>query len=258
LRREAAGGSALYLVRTLIREGRLPRARRLAMAIPEGADRLVALALLDFAAGQPRRGEAALAAAYARWPEATAPLHALLVSRAPALVAGRDPGGLLKHVQADAVASALLEGWRLQRAGREAEIEELDGRLAQAPPRHALFEPALKLRLAWRRAGGDPARAREALELLDPFLATSASMGDLLLRAGLARNAGDAAALLASLDEVTEGTGPSRGEAAHAGLELLDGLPPGTQGDSHARRTRERLSAVVSGGTVTPGADAVP
>src|SRR5262249_61885328 len=113
----------------LVRRGGFPRRRRLASAMPEGADRGVALVLMDLAAGAPRRGVAALSAAHARRPGAQGPLLALFLSEAPALVAGQDPDGLLPALESDAVASTVLEGGRLQPAGRGRESEALEASL---------------------------------------------------------------------------------------------------------------------------------
>jgi spermidine synthase len=244
LRREAAGEGALYVVRRLAREGRLPRARRIAAAMPPGAGQRMAAAAIDIAGGQAARGDAALGAAFAQWPEAPQTRRALLLRRSAALLRGQDPDGLLPRLARDALASAVLEGWRLQRDGREAEIEGEDGVLAQAGPHHDLFEAALRLRIAWRMARADAALAREALGLLDPFLALGAEPGDLLLRARLAALAGEPAAALASLHEIAEGTGRDSIEAAAAGLVVLEGLSSEARSDPRLGRVRDRLRAL--------------
>jgi spermidine synthase len=247
LRREAAGEGGPYVVRRLIREGRLPRARRVAAAIPPGVRRRVALANLDIAAGAAARGEAGLRSALAEWPEAREARHALLLHRAAVLAAGGDPDGLLPRLRQDGLASAVVDGWRLQASGREGAIEGLEETLAGAGPHHDLFEAALRLRLAWRLAGGDAGRAREALRLLDPFLAMGAAPGDLLLRARLAAQAGDAAAALASLNEIGDGGGREAAAAAGDALAVFDGLPGPVRSDPRAVRVRERVRAVAVG-----------
>jgi spermidine synthase len=254
LRREAAGAGAAYIVRRLVREDRLPRARRVAAAMPPGAGKSVALAMVEIAAGHVPRSEAALRAAFAQWPDAPEVLHALLLRRPAALVEGVDPEGVLPRLRLDALASGVLEGWRLQQAGRERGIEALEGILARAGPHDDLFESALRLRIAWRHASGEADRAREALGLLDPFLATGTTAADLLLRARLAALAGEPAAVLASLNEVGTATGTDLRETARAGLAVLEGLPSGVRQDPRAVRIRDRLGALISrGASERPG-----
>jgi hypothetical protein len=187
-------------------------------------------------------------------------LRALLIRRASALVEGDDPDGLLPRLRGDALASALLEGWRLQRAGREAEVETLEAALAQCGPADHLFGPVLQLRVAWRRARGDAPHAREALELLDPWLASGVTAADLLLRARLAASARDTDAELASLYELADagGTREERTAIARQAASLLDELSPETLRLPRVARVRERLRPGVAEATVTPAADGEP
>jgi predicted membrane-bound spermidine synthase len=260
LRQLASGPRAAHIVRLLVRGGRLPRARRVVAAMPEGASRQVAQALVEIAARQPARGEGLLTNALRRWPAEPELLRALLVRRASALTEGDDPDGLLPRLRGDALASALLEGWRLQRAGREAEVERLEATLAQCGPAEDLFGPVLQLRVAWRHARGDAPHAREALELLDPWLANGVTAADLLLRARLAASARDTDAELASLYELADagGTREDRTAIARQAAWLLDGLSPETLRLPRVARARERLRSGVGEATVTPAADGEP
>ena len=246
LPREAEGESGLYLVRRLLQKRTLPRARRVALAMPAGVPRRVTLALLDVASGQRARGAAALRAAFAEAPDAPVARHALLALEGEALLRdGGDPQGLLPRLEGDALATALVAGWRLSRAGRIAEAAALDAELARADAHHALFEPALRLRVGWRAASGNPARAREGLELLDPFLATASSPTNVLLRARLALAAQEPAAVLASLDEIARGARRRSGvgQAGREALELLQALPASWRDDPRALRIAEQLRA---------------
>lgn len=245
LRAEAAGPAGGRLVRRFVREGRLPRARRMAGAMPPGAPRRVAEAGIDVAAGARPRAEAALLAVLRDEPGSTDALETLVVLRADDLVRGDDPDGLLPRVAADPLASAVLEGWRRSEAGRVAEVKDLEGVLAQVAPNEPLHEPALRLRLAWRLASGDRERAREAIALLDPFMAENATARDALLRARLAVNAGDPPAAYASLLEIAEVAAPRSDmqPRAREGLELLDRLAAASRVPPPAG-LRERLVKV--------------
>jgi hypothetical protein len=76
--------------------------------------------------------------------------------------------------------------------------------LAGAVRHEPLHDAALRLRIGWRLASGDPRHAREAIALLDPFMAGAAAPRDGLLRARLAFAAGDPAAAYASLLEIAD------------------------------------------------------
>jgi hypothetical protein len=186
----------------------------------------VAEALIAVAAGAPAKGEAELLAVWREDPSRTEALQELLVFRADALTAGEDPDGLLPAIAADPLSRAVLEGWRRSRAGRMVQVRELEGVLAAAVPHEPLYESALRLRLAWRYASGDPALAREAITLFDPFMAESSNARDALLRARLAVAAGDRRAVYASLLEIAEvGVYVSEfQETAREAVRLLDEL----------------------------------
>ena len=73
------------------------------------------------------------------------------------------------------------------RAGRLAEVRDLEPRLWRRSSATARStKPALRLRLGWRLASGDRDRAREAITLLDTFMADYGTPPDALLRARLA------------------------------------------------------------------------
>ena len=224
VRSDAAGPEGPHLVQRFIRDGRLPRARRTAAAMAPGVPRRFANALIDVASGAGPRGEAELLRIVREQPDSRDALRALMVRRGDALTRGEDPDGLLPAIAADPLAAAVLEGWRRSKAGRLREVEELEPVLAAAVRHEPLHEPALRLRLGWRLAGGDRARAREAIALFDPFMAESARPPDAMLRARLALAAGDAPAAYASLLEISDlGLYVSdHQQTAREGLDLLE------------------------------------
>jgi spermidine synthase len=204
IRQEASGPDATRLVLRFTKDGRVARARRMAGAMPAGSARRVAQATIDLATGARPRAEAELQAVLREQPGDPAALHALMVARGDALVAGEDSANLLPALAADPVASAVLAGWRLARAGRLGEVRALEEPLARAVRYDPLYEPALRLRLGWRLLSGEPERAREGVALLDQFMAAGARAPDALLRARLAAAAGDAPTTYASLLEIAD------------------------------------------------------
>jgi spermidine synthase len=204
MRREATGPDAVRFVQRFVKDGRLPRARRVAGAMAPGIPRRVAEALIDVAAGARPRGEAALVAVLREAPGDRGALHALMAARMETLAKGEGAPGLSALIAADPLASAVLEGWRLARAGRIAEVRGLEPVLAGAVRHEPLHEPALRLRINWRLASGEPARAREAMALLDTFMAEAAKAPDALLRARVAAAAADPPAVYASLVEIAD------------------------------------------------------
>lgn len=242
IRREAAGPEGPRLVQRFIRDGRLPRARRTAGAMPPGPARRVAHALIDIAGGAPARGEAALLAILREQPDDRAALHALTALRGEPLMRGEDLDGLLPRIAADPLAAAVLDGWRRSKSGRLAEVEALEPVLAGAVRHEPLHEAALRLRIGWRLASGVPQRAREAIALLDPFMAEAARAPDALLRARLALAAGDAPTAYASLLEIADlGLYVSDyQQTAREGLALLERVQA-TSGQPAPDGLRERL-----------------
>jgi spermidine synthase len=226
LRSVAAGPEGSRLVRRFLREKRLPRARRMAAAMSAGPSRRVADALIDVASGARAQGEAKLLAVFREERGDAEALQELLVLRSEELTRGEDPDALLPAVAADPLARAVLEGWRRARKGRMVEVRELEDALRRAVPHEPLHESALRLRLGWRYASGDPRLAREAIALFDPFMAEAANPRDAFLRARLAVAAGDLPAAYASLLEIAE-VGVQASEfqpTIREALKLLDDL----------------------------------
>jgi hypothetical protein len=175
-------------------------------------------------------------------PGESEPRHALMVVRGDALTNGDDPDGLLPAIAADPLAAAVLEGWRRSRGGRLGQVRDLEDALALAHRHDPLHEPALRLRIGWRMASGEPARAREAITLLDTFMAEAGKAPDALLRARLAGAAGEPTTVYASLLEIADlGTYVSDyQQVARDGLALLDAVER-SSGTRAPDGLRERL-----------------
>jgi spermidine synthase len=177
------------------------RAAAVAKAIEDPRERRKALAVVDLVGGLRQRGEATLAKLIAEDPTDSWPRRVLVrYWHEPLLKGANSPPWLTD----DAPAAAVALGWRRQHQGDPSAIEDLEGELAELGSRDPLFAPATRLRIAWRQAKGDPQRAQEALDLLEPLLAERNAAPDLLQRAQLGLAAGDLDAALVSLAEIAE------------------------------------------------------
>ena len=197
------GADGLYLVRRLIRQKAVDRARRLAESLDDPDQRRIAQALVHLASGRPRLGRELLLRELELEAPAVEAFHALLLLDRQTLQRGDVTGRLGAHLVEDARAAAVVEGWRLARLGTPLEIRRLEPDLAAIGPRHSLAGAATALRITWRQASGDPARAREALTLLEPTLAYGERQGSgLIRRARLAAAAAEPETAVASLLEL--------------------------------------------------------
>ena len=250
------GGGILFLAGNSAWDARSGAASALA-ADPEQWRRLGILTAEDLLAA--RRLDTAGSRLFARDAPLATDQHNLLRIRSPhiraealdsrrldKLLAGLRPAGPPSLSLPSATAAALREGRRRLALGRPREIESLEPELAAVPPRHALFLQAGRLRIAWRRASGDPRRAREALDLHETLLVRGPFQpAQILLRAELAILAGDVDVALAALAEIETvlRRNPASGERAKALLDRI-GVPPD---DPRARRLREALSSTRRG-----------
>lgn len=250
LRRLPANLDALYVVRRLV-ELRAPvRALRTAADLPDASLRHAAFALMDIGAGR-RLPATAVAEWFDGAPGSAAQVdvrRALVLALRRGLLAGDAPAAVSTWAESDIEAGSVLRAWRLEERGQVRDVRALDAALANIAPRSPLFRAATRLRIAWRAASGEKEPAREGLELLDPMLASRATTGDLLLRARLAAQAGDAATALVSLDELTRATpadASSRRALAREALTLYEAMPSGA--DALRLHLGERLRAQASG-----------
>jgi spermidine synthase len=186
---ETPGVDRVAAVARLLDQGELPRARRLAMAIVAPLERELAFALIDLVGRRRQQGAEALVRLANVDSKSLGPRRALVRLWQDEIKAGK---ALPKWLELDPATAALVSGWVLQNQGQDVAIAALEDQLKQIGPRDLLFAAATRLRIAWRQASADPARAREAIELLDPLLAERATPADLQQRAELGRLAGDA------------------------------------------------------------------
>lgn len=264
VRRLPEGVDALYVVRRLLAQRSIPRALRLATSLPDEETRRAAFALVDLASGHADRGVSALLGLMAARRSGPADLFAeveatptqreapfgLLLSIRLASVGPGAPPALSGWARRDVLAGALLEGWKAVADDRAAAVQALEAQLAVVDPRHPAFAAATRLRIAWRLASGDPARAREGLRLQDALIAAIPVLPDILVRARLAVNAGDPDLARVTLYEIlpTLERRPELRSNAEEALRILDSV---SGGDEAARaRLRERLAGAARRGAM--------
>lgn len=241
---EPSGPERVRHVRRLLSLGLADRAQALATGTSQPGHRQAALGLVERAAGRDDRAAALFSEALRLDPGNSEARWALLRLRRKALVQGNERARALAAGLSDGQA-AVLEGFLLESAGRAPEIEALEARLSSVPFQDPASADALRLRAAWRLAGKDPGRAREALGLLDQATAADFSAGDGLLRARAAAQAGYPRVSLTLVNEIAGSLGrlppaTARDTAAELGA-FLDGLalPPDLAGE--ATRIRARM-----------------
>ena len=94
--------------------------------------------------------------------------------------------------EADVTATewAFVQAWLRARSNSGPDVSEFEESLAAIDANNMLFEEATRMRVGWRIASGDSARAEEARELVDLLLARGARPEDYVLRAEAAAAAG--------------------------------------------------------------------
>lgn len=112
---------------------------------------------------------------------------------------------------------AVAEGLVRQRRGDAASVSELEPGLASVGTEDILYEEAVRLRVAWRIAVADPAKAAEALRLIDWMIPRGARTSDYVARVEAAAAAGEVDVAWATLARVR---GKLRAQGANA--DLLD------------------------------------
>jgi hypothetical protein len=182
---------------------------------------------------------------------------ALLLSTGVGALRPGAPPALSGWARRDPLASALLEGWQRVVDDHAASVVDLEPQLADVAPGHPAYGAATRLRVQWRIASGDPARAREGLPLIEGLIATRPAPADLLLRARLAAAAKDPDLVRVSLYELVPSLRRSGARAmAEESLRLLDSVPGGNPEE------RARLRTLLKAGSETretpPRASATP
>ncbi|CAG0971270.1 Polyamine aminopropyltransferase [Myxococcaceae bacterium] len=260
--REAPPGARLRDVRRLLAAGLGERAQAVAAAIPDSAERQTALGLAERAAGRDERAAALLSDALRLDPNQTEARFALVQIRRRALEQGNERA-LELAAGLSSEQSAVVEGWKLESAGRFDDLERIEERLAAVPAGDPAVSDALRLRAAWRLDRGDAANAREAMALLDRASALDGSVPGLVLRIRAAAQAGHSRAALGLASELAasiERAPRTRTKgSARLILETLDRLDLPPELTDEARVIRARLAPFAGDGPDPDrGSDAVP
>ena len=239
----------LYLIRHLLAVKQVVRARQLISGIEDRNLAKIANSLLDLPL--PKKQAAAVENLWqvlAAEPASDEAFYALMLQFQSAIAKQQPPARLAVRLVSDPVAAVIARGWQLGLLKNSAAIEKLDAQLARVSPRHPLYANAVRLRIAWRIAGREPQRAREALDLYEPLLAMgAANTQELFLRARLGAMAGQPETAIASLHEMVgkmrpEPAGHAHNEAlANQAFKLLDALPAGAGLEPAVEDLRVRL-----------------
>jgi spermidine synthase len=231
------------LVRRLVMRGFPERARRVADATADPAVRATAKGIVAASTGRPRAASRELLRALELDPTSVAARATLLRLNRNAIARGeRDAAALV--VAPGAVEQTVEQGWRADERGDEAALEALEARLAAVDPNHLLYEDALRLRVAWRLASGDVARAREAVPLVDTLISASSTARDEILRARLLAAAGDAEGAVITLSQAGIGTRsrtPADRSVARKARRLVRSLPDDPSADAVADAIRRHF-----------------
>jgi hypothetical protein len=229
----------LYLVRRVAATSSAVRAERIALGLDDPVVRETAQGFAQLARGARLAAAGSFTRALALDPAAAEARFGRLAAKRPAVELG-DPELLAEAARLPAAAAAVVAGWRAEALGDDAALRALDGELAMVSPREAAWRPAAVLRAAWRARSGDPARAAEALAMLDDTLVIDPAPAELLLRARAAQAAGRADVVLATLEDVAKAleNAPRASGLARDGLAILALQPPAREARAAALRAR--------------------
>jgi len=197
----------LYLVRRVLADWDFPRAARLVAAIGDPVEQATAAGIVALATERVAEGRARLRAALAADPEAYEARVALVRAERAALRADATDAVALAAALPEPT-RAVVDGWTFEDRREWEALRAQESRLASIAPADAIYADALRLRAAWRIASNDPARAVEALGLLDRALPLSLDPHDYLRRSVAAKNAGDLDIALESLMQALDSTTP--------------------------------------------------
>jgi predicted membrane-bound spermidine synthase len=232
----------VYAVRRLLARGFVKRARRGAEATADPGARAAALGLVASFLGKPVAARRELYRALELDPGSEEARAALLRLHRRDLVAREAPESnpLVDPTDAE---SALIDAWRAAAAGRWAEVESLDPRLARLAAREPLYPDGVRLRVSWRLKDGSPVHARDAVALADQLVPISGSLDDRVLRARAAAAAGEPAGAMSDLFEIATRIRPlpANRSLARKALAVLAMLPH----DSIRPEDRGRLQALL-------------
>ncbi len=208
------------------------RAQRLAQSLPT-AKRKAAVGWASLKRGRRNRARALFEAALEDDPN-------LAAARAGLIALGRgdqiDASRLTDPEAALVTASEAIEdrGWD--------RLRSLDARLAEIKPGNPLFSTAVFARISWRMEDGDPATAREAIELIDELLSRERKSTHYLWRARAAAKAAETRLAWSALNVVAANRSVSPGLAKKA-LAVARGLGDPPDGSVVIQQLRARLQA---------------
>ena len=211
-----------YLVRHLVGKRAPGRAVHLASNLEDSFERMLALGWAR-SASDPRRAAEHFRRALRRDPTAQSARFGLLRVQRRGVESGA--ARYLELAEPlDGAAAAVVAGWRHAAAGDWQALRALEPALAAAELRDPAYRDALRLRVQWRNAGGDPALHAQALEIATEMLRGELTPGDAAVAAEAFAAAGQRVQALQLLDLLSR-MGGNRG-AARAGVALLDTLVP--------------------------------
>jgi hypothetical protein len=195
-----------YLMRRLLASDPV-RARRIAGAWPSKRDRRLVEGLAALDDGRLREAAATFEALLRESPDgvAGAEARAVLVRLFRSQLLAGQPDLVRVAAGIPEPAAAVLEGWALQAREDHEGLAAMEGRLAAVARQDPMYPHAMRLRVAWRRARGDPALLRESLALLDTELCAIANTADLAVRVQVALEAGEHFSALFTILALSEG-----------------------------------------------------
>ena len=209
------------------------RAAQVARSLQDPVDRKVANGLVALRTGKRVAAREKLTEALRMAPRHPAARAGRLRLEELRIAEGLDPEALVSS-PLDAAERAVVEGWRAaspEAHGQEqgTSLRSLEASLATVPTEHPLARDAARLRAEWRIASGDPALAREAIEIAELGVAGRGNAREMLLRARACAAAGEQAATLDTLMLLSASIrqqGPYEKAHAQQGLRVLRSLPP--------------------------------
>jgi hypothetical protein len=211
-----------YLVRQLVGRHETARAVRLASSLKDPVERMLALVWAR-SASDPRRAAEHFRRALERDPTAQSARFGLLRVQRRGVESGA-PAYLELAEPLDGAAAAVVAGWRHAAARDWPALRALEPALAAADVRDPAYDDALRLRVQWRNADGDPAVRAQALEIAAEILRGNLTPEDAVVTAQAFAAAGQRDQALQLLDFLSR-TRRDR-EAVRAGVALLDALVP--------------------------------
>ena len=219
------------VIRRLHAIGQQPRVGRLTRA-QRGSARLIAMGWTAYENGQLGRATRLFERARVIEPDSMDALIGLVALGGDV----GDNGDLPEHVR------ALAQGERDLAQGDWQAVRALDPILARWQPGEILFQEALRMRVRWRIASGDPELAREALALSDALFHRDHLIEDYVWRAEAAALAGLPAFAWASLREIGEHLprGVRGADGPQRGLSIAARLPPDPNSEVILRTLRNR------------------